>query len=221
MRNVAFLYDFHALVGFVNVLRLGAVNFLLFEFFCTKFYEFFVVDFASGADIQRDFVGDLTPVFEHLLARERLDLLDVSGDGVRDAATFKMDGVEDVAYELFGNVVVAVDFLDDDVAFLFHLFLVETRVHEHVGDDVDGEFHVAAFDLRVKAGLLAGRVGFEVSAAVFDGVCYFECGAVFGSLENEVLVKVAEPEFILGFVAAPAWNPDADCRGVGVRHVVR
>ena len=173
MRNVAFLHDFHALVGFVNVLRLGTVNFLLFEFFCTKFYKFFVVDFASGADIQRDFVGDLTPVFEHLLAREGLHLLHVSGDGVCNAATFKMDGVEDVAYEFFGNVVVAVDFLDDDVAFLFHFSFVETRVHEHIGDDVDGEFHVAAFDLCVKAGLLAGRVGFEVSAAVFNSVCDF------------------------------------------------
>ena len=59
-------------------------------------------------------------------------MLHVPGDGMRNAAAFKMDGVKNVAYKFLGNVVVAVDFLDDDVAFLFHFFLVEARVHEHV-----------------------------------------------------------------------------------------
>ena len=148
-------------------------------------------------------------------------MLDVPGDGVCDAAPFEMDGVKDVACDFFGDVVVAVDFLDDDVAFLFHFFLVKARVHEHVGDDVDGKRHVAAFDLGVKAGLLAGGVGFEVSAAVFDGVCDFQRGAVRCALEDEVLVKVAEPEFVRGFVAASSWNPDAYCSGIGMWHVVR
>ena len=132
-----------------------------------------MVDFARGADVEWNFVGDLEPVFEHLLVRERLDLPDVSGDGVCDAATFEMDGVENVSGEFFGDVVIAVDFLDDDVALFFHFFLVEARVHEHVGDDVEGERHVATFDLGVKTCLLAGSVSFEVPAAVFDGVCNF------------------------------------------------
>ena len=67
---VAFLDYFYALIRLVNVLRGCSVYFLLFELFCTKFYELFVVDFARGADVERNFVGDLAPVLEHLLVRE-------------------------------------------------------------------------------------------------------------------------------------------------------
>ena len=140
---------------------------------------------------------------------------------MRDAAALEMNGVKDVTYEFFGNVVIAVDFLDDDVALLFHFFFVEARMHEHVRNHVDSERHVAAFNLRVKACFLAGRVRFEIPAAVFDGVRNFECGAVLGSLENEVLVKMAEPEFIVCFVPAPARDPNTDGCRIGVRHVIR
>ena len=218
--DVAFLHDFYAALGSVNVVGRKTVNLFLFKFLCTKFYKFFVIHFARCKNVQRDFVCDLVPVLEHLLSREGFDLLDVSGDGMRNAATFKMDGVENVAYEFFGNVVVAMDFLDDDVALFFHFFLVESRMHEHVRDDVDGKRHVAAFDLRVETCFLACGVRFEIPAAVFDGVRNFKCGAVLGSLENEVLVKMAEPEFVGGFVAAPARNPDTHGCGVGVRHVI-
>ena len=221
MCDVAFLYNLDTLIWCVDIFGCCSVNLFLFKFFSTKFYEFFVLDFSRGANVKRDFVGDLMPVLEHLLAREGLDLLHVPGDGMRDAAALEMNGVKDVTYEFFGNVIVAVDFLDDDVALLFHFFLVEARVHEHVRNHVNGKRHVAAFDLRVKARLLAGRVCFEIPAAVFDGVGNFECGAVLGSLENEVLVKMAEPEFVACFVAAPARDPNADGCRIGVRHVIR
>ena len=160
------------------------------------------------------------PVLEHLLAREGLDLLHVSCDGMCKTTTLEMNRVEDVAHEFFGNVIVAVDFLDDDVALLFHFFLVEARVHEHVRNHVNGKWHVATFDLRIKARFLASRVRFEISAAVFNCVRNFKCGAVLGSLENEVLVKMAEPEFIACFVATPTRDPDADGCRIGVRHVI-
>ena len=220
LRDVAFLHDFYPAFGSVNIVGRKTVNLFLFEFLCTKFYEFFVVHFARCKNVQRNFIGDLMPVLEHLLSREGFDLLDVPGDGVRDAATFKVYGIENVTNKFFGNVVVAMDFLDDDVALFFHFFFVETRMHEHVRDDVYSERHVAAFDLRVKTCFLACRVRFEIPAAVFDGMRDFECCAVFGSFENEVLVKMAESEFVRGFVAAPARNPDAHGCGVGVRHVI-
>ena len=220
MRDVAFLHDFHAALGSVNIIGRKTVDFLLFKFLHTKFYKFLVIHFARCKNVQRNFVGDLVPVLEHLLAREGFDLLDVSGDGVRDAATFKVYGIENVTNKFFGNVVVAVDFFDDDVALFFHFLFVEARMHEHVRDDVDGKRNVAAFDLRVKAGFLACRVRFEIPTAVFDGMRDFKRGAVFGSLENEMLVKMAEPEFVFGFVAASSWNPDAHGCGVGMRHVI-
>ena len=70
---------------------------------------------------------------------ERLDLLDVSGNGMRDAATLEVDCVKDVAHDFFGNVVVAVNLLDNHAAFFFHFLLVHTRVHEHICNHVDGE----------------------------------------------------------------------------------
>ena len=139
---------------------------------------------------------------------------------MRDAAALKVNRVEHVAYDFFGDVVVAVDFLDDDAAFLFHLLLVHARVHEHVGDDVNCGGEVAAFNLCVKASLLTGGVGLEVSSMVLNGSGDFKCGAVLGSLEHKVLVKVAQSKFIFCFVAASARHPCADGGGIGVRHVV-
>ena len=220
LRDVAFLDNLHAAFGCVDVFWSSSANLLLFKFLCTKFYKFFVIHFARSKNVQRNFVGDLVSVLEHLLACEGFDLLDVPGDGVRDAATFKVYGIENVSNKFFGNVVVAMDFLDDDMALFFHFFFVEARVHEHVRNDVNGKRCVAAFDLCVKACLLAGGVRFEISAAVFDGVRDFECGAVFCSFKNEMLVKMAQPEFVFGFVAASSRNPDAHGCGVGVRHVI-
>ena len=220
LRDVAFLDDFDALVRRVDVVRRYAAKLFLFEFFCTKFYKLLMVDFARSANVERNFVGNLVPVLEHLLARQGLDLLDVSGNGMRNAAALEMDGVKDVAGKFFGNVVVAVDFFDDDAALLFHFFLVESRVHEHVRDDVDGKRHVATFDLRVETGFLTGGVGFETSTAVFDGMCDFEGCAVFGAFEYQVFVKVAEPEFVGGFVTAASRNPNSHRRRIGVWHVV-
>ena len=218
--DVAFLYNLDTLIWCVDIFGCCSVNLFLFKFFSTKFYERFVLDFARSANVKRNFVGDLMSVLEHLLTCERLDLLYVPGDGMRDAATLEMNRVENVAHEFFGNVVIAVDFFNDDVALLFHFFLVKARVHEHVRNHVDGKRHVAAFDLRVKARFLACRVRFEISAAVFDGVRNFKRSAVLCSLENEVLVKMAEPEFIACFVAAPARDPNADGCRIGVRHVI-
>ena len=80
---------------------------------------------------------------------------------------------------------------------------------------------MAAFNLRVESRFLAGGVGFQVPALVFDSACDFKCASVFGSLENQVLVKVTQTKFIFCFVTRSPRHPDAKCDRVGVRHVVR
>ena len=139
MRNVLLLYDFDTVACLVNIGGHGAVYLFLCEIFSTKFYQFFVVHFARGANQKRNLANYLLLVLEHLLVGECLDLLDVTGNGMCDAAAFEVDGVKDVAHDFFGNVVIAVDFFDNHAAFFFHFLLVHARVHEHVGNHVDSE----------------------------------------------------------------------------------
>ena len=179
-----------------------------------------MVHLARSANEERNLAYDLLPILEHLPVRERLHLLDGARDGMRNAATLEVDCIEHIAHDFFGNIVVAVDFLDNNAAFFFHLLLVHARVHEHVGNHVDSERKMAPFNLRVEPGLLPCGVSFQVPALVLDGVRDFEGAALFGSLEYQVLVEVAQPEFVLRLVSGSARHPNANRNRVSVRHVV-
>ena len=179
-----------------------------------------MVYLARGAHQQGNFVNHLLFVPEHLFVGESVHLLDGSRDGVGDSRTLEMDGVEDVAYDFFGNVVVTVNLLDNHPAFLFHLAFVHAGVHEHVSDNIDGKRQMAPLDLCIKAGLLPGGIGFQVPALVFNGPGDLKGAAVLGTLEYQVLVKVAQAVFVLCLVTAASWDPDANGHGIGVGHVV-
>ena len=140
---------------------------------------------------------------------------------MRNAAARKVRRVEHVARQLLGNIVVAVDFLDNDLALLFHVGLFEARVHEHVGNHVHRERHVFRNDVRVKARLLARRICFQITAAVFDTARDIQGGTVFRALENKMFVKMTQSKFIRLLVAGSAREPSPHGRGIGVRHIVR
>ena len=140
---------------------------------------------------------------------------------MRNAATRKVCRVEHVARQLFGNIVVAVDLLDNDLAFLFHVGLFEARVHEHVGNHVHRERHVFGDDVRVKARLLARRVRLQVTAAVLDAARDIQGGTVFRALENKMFVKMTQSKFVRLLVAGSAREPSSHGRGIGMRHIVR
>ena len=67
-----------------------------------------------------------------------------------------------------GSVARGADLLDDDLLLALELVLVEQRVLQDVGEDVDGERHVVLEHAREKAGGLDRGRGIEVAADVLD-----------------------------------------------------
>ena len=80
---------------------------------------------------------------------------------------------------------------------------------------------MAAFNLCVESRFLAGGIGFQISALVFDSAGDFKCATIFGSLEYQVLVKVTQAKFVFRFVSRSARHPDSNRNRISVRHVIR
>ena len=195
--------------------------FFALELLRAQVHQFVVIHLARRAHVHREILEHLAFVFPHLFQRQRTHVPRLARNGMRNAATRKVRRVENVAGQFFGNVVVAVDFLDNDLAFLFHVGLFEAWVHEHVGNHVHRERHVFRDDVRVKARLLARRVRFQVTAAVLDAARDIQGRTVLRTLENKMFVKMAQSEFVRLLVAGAAREPRPHGRGIGVRHIVR
>lgn len=79
----------------------------------------------------------------------------------------------------------------DDIALPLNRRLFELGVLENVGEDVDCLGHVLVKGLGVVDGLLAGSVGVEVGAEVFDFELELGLRSGLGSLEGKVLFCVS------------------------------
>ena len=119
-----------------------------------------MIHLARRTHVHREVLEHLTLVFPHLFQGQRTHVARLARNGMRDAAARKVGRVENVARQFLGNIVVAVDFLDNDLALFFHVGLFEARVHEHIGNHVHRERYVFCDDVRVKARLLARRIRF-------------------------------------------------------------
>ena len=195
--------------------------FFALELLRAQIHQFVVIHLARRAHVHREILEHLAFVFPHLFQRQRTHVTRLARNGMRNAATRKVRRIEHVARQFLGNIVVAVDFLDNDLALLFHVGLFEARVHEHISNHVHRERHVFRDDVRVKARLLARRVRFQVTAAVFDTARDIQGGTVFRALEHKMFVEMTQSKFVRLLVAGSAREPSSYGRGIGVRHIVR
>jgi hypothetical protein len=130
--------------------------------------EALVLHLAGGGDDQPGGAVVAAHVVEEGRARHRgHDLL-----RAQDRAAERLVGVgrllEEVAHEVVGRVADLPDLLQDDLALLLQLALVEGRALEDVGDQVEAERQVGGQDAGVVGGVLAGGVGVERAADGLD-----------------------------------------------------
>ena len=125
---------------------------------------------------------------------------------------------ENVVQKIFGIVQVHLDFFEDDLALFFHVFGIEFRAKDQIGDDVKSDGQVLVKNFGVEANLFFGSESVEHAA---DGIHFAGDGfggAALGAFENHVLHEMREAIFFGDFAAGAVANPDADGNGAHVGH---
>src|SRR5467141_1967404 len=125
---------------------------------------------------------------------------------------------ENLVKSIFGIVQIHLDFFEDDLAFFLHIFGVEFRSEDEVGDDVKGDGQVLVKNLGIETDLFLGSESVEHAA---DGIHFAGDGfggAAFRALKNHVLHKVSEAVLFGNFAAGAVADPDADGDGAHMGH---
>src|SRR5713226_10352332 len=125
---------------------------------------------------------------------------------------------ENFVKEIFGIVQVHLDFFEDHLAFLLHVFGIELRPKHKVSDNVKRDGQVLVKNFGIEADLLLGSEGIEHAA---DGIHFARDGfggAALRALEDHVLHEVGETVFLGDFAAGTVANPDAHGDGTHVGH---
>jgi hypothetical protein len=118
-----------------------------------------------------------------------------------------------------GRVEVHVDLLDDHALLALELLLVEARVQEHVGEDVDGDRRGARGALDVVGGQLLAGEGVELAADAVDlARDVARGGAPLGALEEHVLGEVRDARGGGSLEAGAGGDADDDGHARRVAH---
>ena len=127
-----------------------------------------VIDLAGRAQDQPLAAVVLAHVAADGLARQAADDLGRAQHRAAEGLVGKGAGLEVVEDDVVGRVLGLADLLQHDRALARQLALVEHRVLEDVGNDVEGERHVVRQHARVVGGVLARGIGVEMAADRFD-----------------------------------------------------
>ena len=127
--------------------------------------------------------------------------------------------VPDLADVVAGRVEVHVDLLDDHALLALELLLVEARVQEHVGEDVDRDRRRPRGALDVVGGQLLAREGVELAADAVDlAGDVARGGAPLGALEEHVLGEVRDARRLGPLEAGAGGDADDDGHARRVAH---
>jgi hypothetical protein len=93
-------------------------------------------------------------------------------------------------------------------------------MRKDIGEHVEGERHVASEHARVIGGHFDAGRRIQVAAHRLDLFGDLPGRALLGPLERHVLEKMRNPVLVRALVAAAATDPNAERRGLEMRHVV-
>ncbi len=129
--------------------------------------------------------------------------------------------VEKVMHQLGRLVSVHGPFLEDDVALPVDVGRVQTRMQQHVHEDVEEHGQVGRGGAGVKAGMFLVGEGVEVAADALDGLGDGGGGPPTRALEHQVLDEVGDAPQPGGLVSAADPHPQANGDGRHVGHLGR
>ncbi len=107
---------------------------------------------------------------------------------------------EELVNEVVRRVLDHLDLFEDDLLFATDVVGAERRVHDDVGEHLDGQRQVLIEDFEVVARVLLRREGIHLSADGIDGLSDVLGGPRRGSLEQHVLDEVSDAALLLCLV---------------------
>ena len=128
---------------------------------------------------------------------------------------------EQFVNQVFGIVLVHLDFFEDHLLFLGDVRVVKSRAQHQVGKDIEGDRQVLVEHFRVEAGHFLGRKRVEHPAHRVHRLRDFFRRAPLGALEDHVLDEVRDAVALRRFAARSRAQPDAHRNRTHVRHFFR
>ena len=128
--------------------------------------------------------------------------------------------VEEIEDKVVGRVLDGADLLQDHALLTREFGLVEGRVGEDVGQDVEREPGVVGEEMRIIGGLLDAGRGVEVAAGRLDLLGERAGRAAARALEGHMLEQVRQALLVGGLVARAGSDPYAERGGFQMRHAV-
>jgi hypothetical protein len=119
------------------------------------------------------------------------------------------------------RVIGAPNLLEDDFTFSEDFFLIEDRVANGVGENVEPLPPSLRGERCVIDGLIEGRIGINVAAESFDVPGNVSDASPFSAFEEHVFVEMGEPLFSGTFVRRADPRPNLkldDRRAVALAH---
>ena len=173
-------------------------------------HEGVVID-GAGSDDDHP-VRRILPLEEapQLLRGERANRFGRAQDGPAERLVPERGLGEAVEDDVVGRIVRRADLLQDDMLLALQLILVEFRIHQNVGEDVDRERHVVLQDAREERRRLDARRGIDLAADILDVGRDLPRRALARALEGHVFEQMGDAVLVVAFVARARLDPDSE-----------
>jgi hypothetical protein len=132
----------------------------------------------------------------------------------------KIRGMKEFREQLVRRVLDHFHFLDDHFLLFEQVVFIETRVEQHVGEQIKGARDFRIHDLRGKSGHFVRSVSVEVAAETIRLSRNIVGGTAQRPLEKRMFDKVTDAVLGAGFVSRPAPQPDAETHRAQLRHLL-
>src|SRR5258706_4455443 len=179
-----------------------------------------MLDISRHGDHQIRGVVNIFVIFlrDHMV--EALDRCRHSGDVEAKRMAWKESLAKDLAQIFLRRVLYHLHLLDDHTLLAFQVSLFESRIYEHVGDQIESLWQLVVDNFDGESGLLVGCKGVQVAAeaVLLDGDV--EGGAFLRALKDRVLDKMRDA-VQLGWLV-PRADPEKEPEGRAAyrRHLV-
>ena len=180
-----------------------------------------MLDVADRRDDQVRRAVDAREIAAEPILRQRFDRFLRAENRPAERMTLPEALGEQLVDQVVRRVLDHLDLFEDDLLLALDVVRAERRVHDDVGEDVDGERQMLVEHLDVVARVLLRRERVHLTADRVDRLRDVLGAAGGRPLEEHVLDKVGDAALLLRLVARAAREPDADADGAHVRHPLR
>jgi hypothetical protein len=118
--------------------------------------------------------------------------------------------VEQIMNVIVRGILYHLNLLKDDHSLLLHVFIIDERMEENVGKEIDGKRQIFVDHFGIKTGVFPSCKCIERSA---DGVNLFgdvESGSSLCPFEKKVFNEMGDPIFLRRFISGPRVYPYSD-----------